>query len=55
MRVPVCPCLHLLSERGCLTGVDRSREEAAQLLDGKYCLTGRACAGLCVCKCQGRN
>ncbi|CAE7752513.1 RNF213 [Symbiodinium necroappetens] len=27
---------------GCLTGVDRSREEAAQLLDGKYCLTGDA-------------
>ncbi|CAE7456062.1 RNF213, partial [Symbiodinium sp. CCMP2456] len=27
---------------GCLTGVDRSREEAAELLDGKYCLTGDA-------------
>eukprot|EP00435_Cladocopium_sp_Y103_P073049 s100_g42.t1 len=27
---------------GCLTGVDRTATEAAQLLDGKYCLTGDA-------------
>ena len=26
---------------GCLTGVDRTAAEAAQLLDGKYCLTGQ--------------
>lgn len=31
---------------GCLTGVDRTAEEALKLLDGKYCLTGGATWGL---------